>query len=105
MKLTKIYSNDCHVCVSLGSKAKPLANEAGFEYDEIELGVLASSHSTLRDYVISYHVQGVDGMIDLPIYVISTEQGNIQGSAVVEDLEEVSNLIFAWKTWESSQKQ
>ena len=105
MKLIKIYSDDCHICASLGNKAKPVADEAGFDYDEIELGVLASNESALRDYVISYHVQGVDGMIDLPIYVISTEEGNIQGSAVVENLEEVSNLIFAWKTWESSQKQ
>ena len=104
MKLTKVYSNDCKVCVSLGDKAKPLADAAGFDYDEIELGALARNPHPLRDYVINYHVSGVDGMVDLPIYAISTQQGSIQGSAVVENLEEVQNLINAWKQWESSQK-
>lgn len=104
MRLTKIYSDDCHVCTSLGSKAAPLAKTAGFDYEAISVEELASTPGNLRDYVVNYHVNGVDGMIDLPVYVITTPQGSIQGSSVVQNLDEVQNLIDAWKQWEVSQK-
>ena len=104
MKLTKIYSDDCHVCAELGTKAIPLATASGFEYGAVSVEELAATPSDLRDYVVNYHVNGVDGMIDLPVYVISTPQGNIQGSSVVQNLDEVQNLIDAWKQWEFSQK-
>jgi len=104
MQLTKIYADDCHVCQQLGDKAKALAEEAGFAYGEVELSVLASNPSPIRDYVSSYHLDK-DGMVDIPIYVITTPQGLIQGSSVVKTLDEVANLIQAWKRWESSQKQ
>jgi hypothetical protein len=105
MKLTKIHSNDCDVCVSLGSQAKLLADENHFEYEEIQLEYFASNVSPLRDYVIDYYVTPNNGMIDLPIYLISTDQGEIQGSSVVQNLEEVSNLIYSWNKWASSAKQ
>ena len=104
MKLTKIYSDSCHICVTLGSRAKSLADENNFEYEEIQLEDLARSKSSLRDYVVSYYVASVDGMIDLPIYLISTDQGEIQGSSVVSNLKEVSNLIYSWNKWASSVK-
>ena len=104
MKLTKIHSNDCDVCVSLGSQAKLLADENHFEYEEIQLEYFASNVSPLRDYVIDYYVTPNNGMIDLPIYLISTDQGEIQGSSVVQNLEEVSNLIYSWNKWAYSQK-
>ena len=104
MKLTKIHSNDCAVCVSIGSQARALADENGFDYEEIQLEFLASDISAMRDYVVNYYVTPNDGMIDLPIYLLSTEDGNVQASSVVKDLEEVSNLIFSWNKWASSQK-
>ncbi len=104
MKLTKIHSNDCEVCVALGSQAKLLADDNHFEYEEIPLEFFASNVSPLRDYVIDYYVTPNDGMIDLPIYLISTDQGEIQGSSVVSNLEEVSNLIYSWNKWASSVK-
>ena len=104
MKLTKIHSDDCDVCMSIGSQAKPLAVENGFEYEEIQLEHFASSISPLRDYVIDYYVTPNNGMIDLPIYLISTDKGEIQASSIVQDLKEVSNLIFSWNKWVSSQK-
>ena len=104
MKLTKIHSNSCDVCVSIGSQAKGLADENGFEYEEIQLEFFASNISPLRDYVIDYYVTPNDGMIDLPIYLISTDQGEIQGSSVVQNLEEVSNLIYSWNKWAYSAK-
>ena len=104
MKLTKIYSDDCHVCASLGTKAIPLAKAQGWEYEAVALEELANTPGSLRDYVISYHVSGVDGMIDLPVYLITTPEGLIQGSSVVENLDEVQNLIDSWKQWEASVK-
>tara|TARA_R110001592_G_scaffold350083_1_gene645836 strand:- start:180 stop:509 length:330 start_codon:yes stop_codon:yes gene_type:complete len=101
MKLTKIHSNDCEVCVSIGSQAKALADDNNFEYEEIQLEHFASDISPLRDYVIDYYVTPNDGMIDLPIYLISTDQGEIQGSSLIQDLEQVSNLIYSWKSWAS----
>ena len=104
MILTKIHSNDCDVCVSIGSRARALADENGFHYEEVQLEHFASSISPLRDYVIDYYVTPNNGMIDLPIYLISTDQGEIQGSSVVQNLEEVSNLIYSWSKWASSAK-
>ena len=104
MKLTKIHSNDCEVCVSIGSQAKALADDNNFEYEEVQLEHFASDISPLRDYVIDYYVTPNDGMIDLPIYLISTDRGEIQASGIVKDLSEVSNLIFSWNKWASCQK-
>ena len=104
MKLTKIHSDDCEVCVSLGDSASAVAEQNGFLYDKVDLSDLAQDHSSLRDYVVGVYVTPNDGMIDLPIYVLTTDKDEIQGSSVVTTLEEVENLIFAWKTWANSLK-
>jgi hypothetical protein len=90
--------------MSLGDSARALAEENGFEYDKVDLGHLAQNQSPLRDYVVGVYVAPNDGMVDLPIYVLSTEEGDIQGSSIVTTLEEVNSLIFAWKSWANSQK-
>ena len=105
MKLTKIYADDCKVCQAIGDRAEPLATGFDFEYGEVELMALAGESGAFRDYIVNYHVDSKTGMIDLPIYVITTDQGDIQGSGHVTNLEEVSNLILSWQKWESSQKQ
>jgi len=104
MKLTKIHSDDCEVCMSLGDSASTLAKENGFQYDKVDLEDLAQTHSPLRDYVVGVYVTPNDGMVDLPIYVLTTDKGEIQGSSVVTTLKEVENLIFAWNKWANSQK-
>ena len=104
MKLTKIHADDCEVCLTLGDSAKGVATENGFDYDEIELDYLANNPSPIRDYVVGFHLDE-QGMVEVPIYIITTDGGDIQGSSVVKKLEEVDNLIGAWKKWESSQKQ
>ncbi len=101
MKLCKIHANDCEVCATLGSSAKTLADENKFGYFEIELSELALNDSSLTQYIINYHVDE-EGMVDVPIYLILTEEYEIQGSAVVKTLEEVKNLIEAWKKWDAS---
>ena len=100
MKLYKIYANNCKVCEALGSSAKELADENGFDYLEIELEELTLNNTPLTQYVISYHVDE-ERMVDVPIYLILTDDLEIQGSAVVKNLEEVENLIEAWKKWDS----
>ena len=105
MKLTKIYANDCTVCQEIGDRASALADLANFTYEEVELMALAAEPGAFRDYIVNYHVDSETGMIDLPIYVITTDQDEIQGSGRVTNLEEVSNLILSWQKWASSQKQ
>ena len=100
MKLYKIYAEDCAVCATLGSSAKKLADENGFDYLEIELEELTLNNTPITQYVISYHVDE-ERMVDIPIYLILTDDLEIQGSAVVKNLEEVGNLIEAWKKWDS----
>ncbi len=104
MKLTKIYADDCEVCQAIGDRAKPLADFADFSYEEVELMSVAAEPGDFRDYIVNYHVDPTTGMIDLPIYVITTEKGEVQGSGRVTNLEEVSNLIYSWQKWESSRK-
>ena len=79
IKLIKIYASDCKVCETLGDRAKPLAEEAGFEYQEVELSDLAQKQSPIRDYVSHYYVDK-EGMVDIPIYLLVSDQVKIQGS-------------------------
>ena len=104
MKLTKIHSNDCDVCKELGDKAKAVADDHDFQYEQVDVEVLARTLGPLRDYALRVHVAQDTGMIDLPIYVLTTEDGDIQGSSVVKTLDEVENLISAWTQWAYSQK-
>ena len=105
MKLIKIYADDCEVCRELGSKASIIASDSDFAYEEVELMSLAAEPGAFRDYIVNYHVDSKTGMIDLPIYVITTDKDEIQGSGRVTNLDEVSNLIYSWQSWASSQKQ
>ena len=93
------------MCQAIGDQAEPLATGFDFEYEEVELMALAAEPGAFRDYIVNYHVDPKTGMIDLPIYVISTEKGDIQGSGRVTNLEEVSNLIYSWQKWAYSAKQ
>lgn len=102
MKLLKVYADDCAICQALGDTPGQLATKHDFDYDTIELGDLASNPSPIRDYVVKVYVEPNDGNIDLPIFLLITAQGDIQGSGICQNLEEIENLINAWKSWESS---
>jgi hypothetical protein len=102
MKLLKVYSDDCVICQMLGESPGIVALRSGFDYEMIEVGELAASSSPLRDYVVKMYVEPNDGKIDLPVFLLITAQGEIQGSGICQDLEQVENLINAWKSWESS---
>ena len=104
MLLTKIHSNDCEVCRELGDKATTIADKYDFQYEQVDVEVLARTPGPLRDYALKVHVAQDTGMIDLPIYVLTTGDGDIQGSSVVKTLDEVENLISAWTQWAHSQK-
>lgn len=101
MKLYKIYADDCEVCSKLGDSAKELADEHGFEYRELELAEIALNSTPLTQYVINYHVDE-ERMVEIPIYLILTDELEIQGSSVVKNLDEVKGLIEAWKKWDSN---
>ena len=103
-KLIKIHSADCTICQTLGNKAIDVADEYEMSYEVVELGDLASGRSPLRDYVVSMYVTPNDGEIELPIFVVVTDEGHIQASGVVTTLEEVKNLVKSWKLWVTSKK-
>ena len=105
MLLTKIHSDDCDVCMELGDRAIAVAEKYDFQYEKVDVEVLARTLGPLRDYALRVHVAQDTGMIDLPIYVLTTEDGDIQGSSVVKTLDEVENLISAWTQWAHSRKQ
>ncbi len=79
MKLCKIYTDDCEVCAKLGDSAKALANEYGFEYFDIELAELAANPTPITQYVVNYHIDE-ERMVDIPIYLLVSDQVKIQGS-------------------------
>lgn len=104
MKLIKIHSFDCPICAEIGDKYVALAEREGWDHQTVELEQLAAVESDLRTYVVNYHLEG-GGMVDIPIVVIETAEGEIQASSVVKNLTEIDNLIQSWKLWESSQKR
>jgi hypothetical protein len=101
--LIKIYDETCDVCKALEGSDSDLAKESGMGFEQTTLDELGGSLGALKDYVISYHVSATDGMIDIPVYIIMSEEGYIQASGVVKDLEELENLITAYQQWAASQ--
>ena len=105
MQLVKIYDKTCDVCRMLAGIDEEIADDQGFFFRQHTLHELAATESALRDYVVNVYVSGVDGMIDIPIYLLITDREEIQASGVVQNVEELNNLITSWRQWESSQKQ
>lgn len=101
MKITKVYSPDCDVCTKLGRIAEPQAIDRGWEYEEVELGVVAINPSPRKNYLIKHHVDE-DGMVDLPIYLFSNDQGQILSSGVVVDEEQMGGLMFTFDIVDTS---
>ena len=103
-KLIKIHSSDCAVCQAIGNDAISIADEYEMSYEVIELAELAATQSPFRDYVVNMYVEPNDGEIELPVFLVSTSDDRIQASSVVTSLEEVKNLVNAWKLWDTSKK-
>lgn len=101
--LVKIYDETCDVCKELEGSDSDLAKKVNMEFGQLTLEELAASSSSAKDYVISYYVNPNDGMVDVPIYLILSDEGHIQASGVVKDLEELQNLISAYQQWAASQ--
>jgi len=101
MKLLKISAAGCPVCDALAEIDVAVAEDAGLEFECVELDTFAASTGSVRDYVVSYHVVPNDGMIDVPIYVIC-DGDMAKASSVVKEEEELRNLIFAWELYNKS---
>jgi len=105
MELIKIYDKTCKVCSMLAGLDEQVAEDNGFSFRKITLEDCAKNPSQIRDYVVNVYVNpSPNGEIDIPIYLLATQQGSIQASGVVQTIEELNNLITAWRKWESSQK-
>ena len=102
MKLLKIASAGCPVCDALAEIDVVTASEYGLEFECQDLDVFAATSGSLRDYVVSYHVNPKDGMIDVPIYVIC-EGDYAKASGLIKDEDELRNLLNAWDLYNKSQ--
>jgi len=103
-KLIKIHSADCAICQAIGNKAIDIADTYELGYEVVELSDLAANQSPLRDYVVGVYVTPNDGEIELPIFLVVTDEGHVQASGVVTTLDEVKNLVKSWKLWDTSKK-
>lgn len=101
MEITKVYSPDCDICTKLGRIAEPQAIDRGWTYAEILLGDVAINPSTKRDYIVKNHLDD-EGMVDLPIYLFSDDQGQILSSGVVIDEEQMGGLMFTFDMVDTS---
>lgn len=102
-QLVKIYDETCDICALLKGLDAQVAEDHDLYFREITLGDCAKNPSRMREHVIENYVEE-DGMIDIPIYMLVSNQGKVEVSGVVKSVEELKNLISAWKSWESSQK-
>jgi len=101
MKLLKIASADCPVCESLAEIDLVVAKENNLEFECIDLDVFAQTQGSVRDYVVSYHVNAEDGMIDIPIYVI-VDGDSAKASSIIKDEADLTNLLAAWALYNKS---
>ena len=102
MELYKIYDTSCDICSMLAEIDQEIAENEGWFFSQITLEDLAAKASEIRDYVKAVHVNPSDGLVELPIYLILTPQGQIQADGIVKSVEELTHLINAWKIWASS---
>ena len=95
MELTKVYDKTCDVCQMLAGIDEQVAEDNDLFFRQMTIEQVARNPSHIRDYVVEHHV--VDGDIDVPIYLISTQQGRILSSGLIKSVEELKNLINATK--------
>lgn len=100
--LIKIYDKTCDVCMMLAGIDEEIADDNGLFFRQFTLSEIAGRTSHIRDYVVNVYVNPNDGTIDVPVYLIETQEGEIQASGVIRTTEELNNLITSWKTWASS---
>lgn len=103
-QLIKIYDETCDICALLKGLDAQVAEDNDLYFREITLEECAWNPSTMREHVIENYVDDGDGKVDIPIYMLLSQQGKVEASGVVKSIEELKNLISAWKSWESSQK-
>ena len=104
MNLIKIYDKTCETCQMLSGIDEQVAEDNSLFFRQRTLEEVAKNPSPERDYVIQHHVNPEDGMVDIPIYMLITNQGTVKASGVIKTIEELKNLISSYQTWESYQK-
>ena len=103
MQLIKLYDPTCDVCTMLAGLDEQIAEDNGFTFRKMTLEECASNPSNIRDYVVPMYVTPNDGEIDIPIYLLATQQGAIQASGVIKTIQELNGLIDSWKQWDAAQ--
>ena len=104
MNLLKIYDKTCDVCAMLAGIDEQIAEDHDLFFRQITLSEAAKNPSTHRDHLIEKYVDKESGMIDIPVYILTSDQGKVQASGVVKTVDELKNLIEAYQKWESYQK-
>ena len=102
MNLIKVYDKTCDVCQMLAGIDEQIAEDNDLFFRQATLEEVAKNPSSHRDYIIANYVNPEDGMVDIPIYLVTSTQGEVLASGIVKTVEELTNLIEALRTWESS---
>ena len=98
-----MYDKTCDVCSMLAGIDEEIADDNGMFFRQLTLEECAKNPSYIRDYVVNVYVNPNEGMIDIPIYIISNQLGQIQASGVIKTAEELTNLITSFQKWATSQ--
>ena len=104
MELLKIYDKTCEVCSLLSGIDEQMADDNGMFFRQMTIEEVASEQSPLRDYVVNVYVNPNEGMLDVPVYLVLTQQGDVQASGVVKSAEELKNLLEAHQKWAEMQR-
>lgn len=78
MRVWKISDQNCPVCAQMATFDSALAAEFEWGFGVINFDFL-SEYSDIRDF-IRVHLVALDGTVDIPIYVIESEDGRIVGA-------------------------
>lgn len=97
MNLIKVYDKTCDVCAMLAGIDEQIAEDHDLFFRQRTLEEVAKNPSPERNHLIQHYVGADDGMIDIPIYLLVTNQGTVKASGVIKTIEELKNLIEAWE--------
>ena len=101
MNLIKVYDKTCDICQMLAGIDEQIAEDSDLFFRKSTIEEVAKNPSSHRDHIIKTFVDPSDGMIDVPIYLITTPQGEVQASAIVKSVDGLKHLIENWQKWGS----
>ena len=102
MYLIKIYDKTCYHCEVMAQWDEGIAIENDLSFYKLELDRVMDDAPHIAAYVHPIYVEPYDGQITVPIYILESEDGDIQASGQCITDNELRSMIAGFREWQKS---